>query len=764
LRIGLRQGAAIPVPATLTLLGAPALSTEIPSGASALHAKDLALLAFLVNEPGPHTRDAVATLLWSDSADEQARASLRQSLKRLRSLLGEALRCDRRTVEWQGDLACDVLDFEAAAAGDPANAAAYDVPAFLSGFALHHASGFEEWAAARRRRLLDRYLEVLLAAAGEAMRRWDWAAAAVAAERALVAAPLSDEACRIAIEARYLAGDRAAALARAAEFAERLRTELDVEPSRAHRELIERIERDVGVARPGPLSHEWRVRVPRLEPPMVEREAVWDALVDRWRALRGGAGGVILIEGEAGAGTTRLAREFARWAHAEGATVLWGQASAQVEGMPFGPIGQALASVGAAPGVSGADPAWLAEVSRLVPEFRTRFPAVEPPSPPGDGSEQWRLFEGIAQVLAASAAERPVILVIDDAHWCDQDSCALLHHVSLRWREVPILIVATVSPGDLPRGAAAGRLLRGWRAADGTVAIGVAPLGLSGVLEVVRRLGGVEDPEVGRRLATRLHQASRGNPLFLIELLKSLFMEGLIGFDPETGRWRLEASTAGQGEFRVELPVTIQHVVTRRLERVPEPMRELLAVLAVARDACDAALLAAITGSSRVQVAGWCDELCGLDLVETAGHGFRIAHPLFANAVRKSLSPPRAVELHRALALALEAAGGEDLAPRIASHAELGEVPDLAFRAAWSAAEAAVGRAAIGEALLWLDVAAGQATDEERAAQVHRRTAELVELEGRMTIATELRARDTTSFRIDRREVDLPGPTTPGPP
>ena len=83
---------------TLQLFGIPALSH--PDGAPAPTTgavKNLALLAFLTLEPGPHTREEIATLLWGDSTDEQARTSLRQALTRLKSVVGEGLTVTRQT-------------------------------------------------------------------------------------------------------------------------------------------------------------------------------------------------------------------------------------------------------------------------------------------------------------------------------------------------------------------------------------------------------------------------------------------------------------------------------------------------------------------------------------------------------------------------------------------------------------------------------------------------------------------------------------------
>ena len=74
----------------------------------ALSAKALALLAYLVLEPGIHSREELAGLLWGESTDDEARASLRQALKLLRGHLGKTLRCDRSMVRLTGVIPCDV--------------------------------------------------------------------------------------------------------------------------------------------------------------------------------------------------------------------------------------------------------------------------------------------------------------------------------------------------------------------------------------------------------------------------------------------------------------------------------------------------------------------------------------------------------------------------------------------------------------------------------------------------------------------------------
>ena len=110
----------------LRLFGTPLLATgEVGDGAAPLGAKPLALLAYLVLERRPHSRETLAGLLWGESPEVEARASLRQALKQLRDALGDTVHAERALVELTGSLACDVLDFREAVERDPVRAVGF---------------------------------------------------------------------------------------------------------------------------------------------------------------------------------------------------------------------------------------------------------------------------------------------------------------------------------------------------------------------------------------------------------------------------------------------------------------------------------------------------------------------------------------------------------------------------------------------------------------------------------------------------------------
>ena len=417
---------------SLTLLGTPSLSVAGGPAVPPLGAKPLALLAFLALEPGPHPRERLATLLWGEHPDTAARGSLRQAVMQLREVLGDALQVTREAVELTGPVECDVLAFLKAAVEDPHTATSFEVPRFLAGLSVRHSSAFDEWASAKREELLRRYREILAARARDAMGRWQWRDAATEAARWLAWEPLADEAARLLVEARYLVGDRTGALARFAEFRDRLQAETGAAPSRALVQLARKIAADEGARPTRPITDEWYTTAPAFESGLVGRTAELEILQKAWRGVRRGSGRVVLIEGEAGVGKTRLADEFLRWTSAEAGTLLRAYGYDARAGVPYGPVVEVLRDALEAPGLAGTDPQWLAEVARLLPEIRQRFPGLPEITPPPAPGEAWRLFEAVAQLLLAVAAEQPIAVAIDDLHWCDGDSCNLLHFLTRR--------------------------------------------------------------------------------------------------------------------------------------------------------------------------------------------------------------------------------------------------------------------------------------------------------------------------------------------
>jgi DNA-binding SARP family transcriptional activator len=736
----------------LTLFGPPAASAPgcppVPLGS-----KTLGLLAYLALEPGPHSRESLATLLWSDSGDEDARASLRQALRQLRLAFGDAIAADRQFVRLAAPLECDALAFLAAARHDARAAASFDVTRFLSGVTFRQAPRFDEWATATRDRLVRLSIDALRDEARNAVGRSRWRDALEMAERWLVADPLSEEAMGVAIEAEYCMRGRAAALRRYASFRDALRREVGAPPGPDLAELADRIERSPeqlpATAGEAPASVSFRTD-------LVGRETQWSAMLEAWHAVGRHGLEVIVLEGEAGMGKTRLAEDFIKSALSRGATVLGAAAYEPAAGPAFGAMAAALRGTLAAPGLGGADPEWLAEVSRLLPELRHRFPGLPAPATSPAGMERWRLFEGVSQLLLALAAERRVVLFVDDLQWCDAESCALLQFLVRRLDDAPVLLLATVTSGELESDTPPQRLAQSLSAHPRARRLVLAPLTEDEVWQLIRRMGNIRAPAGGRRFARRLHDVSDGNPFQVIEITKMLFTEGLLGATPVSREWVLPATRASGGFARVDIPRSVRDAIGMRISRLPDELRQLLASIAVAARPVGADVLAHVHGSSRLRVAALAEALMERHLVDDQHGRYRMAHPLLGQAVRSSLSAARLRELHRALSLALEAAASpgrlEARASDIAWHAERGGEPARAYRFALMASDAATAELAFEEASSCLELA--RRAMPEAAAEIEQRSKALAERAG-WSEAPALPAADPNVPPIGEEDLDL---------
>lgn len=743
---------------SLTLCGQVAVRYDgaAPGGAP-LGAKSLALLAYLALEPGAHSRDSLTALLWGEYPEAKARASLRQALAHLREALPDSIRVDRTTVELVGAVECDVTTFLRLAKEAPRQAAEQVVSAFLESVHPRHSRAFDEWADATRATLARQSAEVLAAAAREALATRQWRDAVRYAERWLAVAPLAAAATSALMEAYFMGGDRARALDVFAEYRTHLAAETGRRPERPVAELAERIEAAGTAAARRHATEEWYAAAPSFHGSLVGRAREWDVLCGAWRRAREGRARIALVEGDAGVGKSRLASDFLRWVAAEGGTVLRGRGYDVRGGVPFGAVIEALRSGIDAPGLAGTDPQWLAEVARVVPELRDRFRALGEAAS-ASTTDGWRLFEGIAQLLAALAEEAPVAVLIDDLHWCDSDSCTLLRFLTRKLEAAPILWCFTFSPGAVERDAPAARLVRALRTFRHAEPVMLHPLRETEVWELVRALGRVSAPAGARRLAARIHEVTTGYPFYVIELLKTLFAQEWLTVDAETGEWIVRAHDTVDAPA-LRLAPSVHDAIAERIECLPDELHGILITLAVSARGCQADVLSHVHGISRLHAAAAGDALVERHLAVEEEGVYRCAHPVIARVVRDGLGTARRREVHRGLALALAFVAPPNDGPAdpgaIARHAEEAGERAMAHRYAMLAAASCEQRFAFEEALTWLDLASGTAANADETDAVNQTTARLLESAGWREMPP-VRPAGSSIGRLAPTDVDLP--------
>src|SRR5213594_3785173 len=363
--------------------------------------KNLALLMYLARSPkGVRMREHLTGLLWGDKPEENARHSLNEAVHVLRLCAGDdGLESDPAQVGIApGTVELDTDTLETlAAAGDYAPAAALIHGEFLEGFSVRGASEFDNWLAAERQHWCRRSVDVLVHRAEQLLAAGDVASAHEMVQRARELDWRPETAVRSALRTLALAGDRAGALALFKAFVSRLKRELGAEPDAETRALAERVR----------LERAWRLPKAGRDAdargsasrraPLVGRALELARLTDAWTACRvKGQATVVVMEGDAGAGKTRLAEELAARARLDGAVVAAVRAVAADQGDPWsGVFGIARGGLLDAPGVAGAPPAALAQLRGTAPA-----------GAPG---------RVLAEVLQAVVDEQPVVVFVDDA-------------------------------------------------------------------------------------------------------------------------------------------------------------------------------------------------------------------------------------------------------------------------------------------------------------------------------------------------------------
>jgi tetratricopeptide (TPR) repeat protein len=361
-----------------------------------------------------------------------------------------------------------------------------------------------------------------------------------------------------------------------------------------------------------------------------------------------------LVLGEPGVGKTRLVAELASSVADAGAVVLAGRADDGLT-LPFQPFAEALqahvaasAPADAARRIAGAGD----EIGWLIPGIATSPATATDPE-----SGRFRLFEALTAYVAAVAAERAVLLVIDDLQWADRGSALMLRHV-LRSGVGPLLVVATArddapSPGDYRD-----VLVDLW-SEPGTQRVALRGLGVDDVVALVA--AAEVDGDVGA-IGQHVHQLTDGNSFFVREVIRNL------------------------AEGQDTLPASVLDVVRRRVWRLPEATGNVLTVAAVVGREFDLRVAARVADVGEDDALGALEQAIGARLVHEAGDvdRFSFDHALVQEALLADVTATRRSRLHARAAEAWEDIGDPadpTVIAEIAHHLCASGDPSVAVRA-----------------------------------------------------------------------------------
>jgi predicted ATPase len=437
--------------------------------------------------------------------------------------------------------------------------------------------------------------------------------------------------------------------------------------------------------------------------PFVGRDKELALLLDRWELARLGEGQVVLLAGEPGIGKSRIVLALRERLRLEDRISLRYHASPYHANSAWWPIVQQLerAAGFARDDTNAAKLAKLeallaqavGDVADVIPFFAdllslpTEGGYALPPLVPQE--KKARTCRALLAQLEGLAAQKPVLIVLEDAHWLDPTTIELFELIVQRLERLPVLLVVTFRPEFKPP----------WTGHPHVTALTLNRLGRVAAEAIMERLSGSRRLPEG--LPAEILARADGVPLFVEELTKTILESGILG---ETA----DAYPLDRSLLRQAIPATLQDSLMARLDRLA-PVKEVAQIGAVIGREFSRELLVAVTGMQEDQLGDAMDRLADAGLIFARGMPPEITyifkHSLVQEAARESLLKSRRHQLNGKVAEVLESrfpSLAEAEPERLAHHLTEAGLADRAATWWLKAAEQAWRRVARREAVAHL--------------------------------------------------------------
>lgn len=389
---------------------------------------------------------------------------------------------------------------------------------------------------------------------------------------------------------------------------------------------------------------------------LVGRQGALSTLDDELARALAGELRTAVVRGEAGIGKTVILRALGQRAAAGGTAMYWGECYEAEATGAYRPFVALLRSL-----LRELGPAGRAALGRESVELAILLPELAD-APPSDeaaevvGDRQLRLFDSVNRLLQAVAEDGPTVLVIDDAHWADRPTLALLAHVLRHLGPAGVLVVLSYRPEEVDDKHALSSLLAELRRGLGVLELPLGPLSVTDLAELVTVVAEVVLPPA---MAEAVAVAAGGNPMFVTELAKTLGPNR-----PDSAETGDPASSWSVDQLSGPLPAQIADVLSRRIGLVGPAAQEVLAVVAACPGGCEVEVLTNVVDLDIDSAVDAIEELLTAGLVAEVLDGseasYAVAHALYGYAAFGSSSRARQVNLHFRLALALDLSVARD--------------------------------------------------------------------------------------------------------
>jgi DNA-binding SARP family transcriptional activator len=602
--------------------------------------KERCLIAALAVHPGETlTEGQLVDALWEGDPPRTAAKTLQNYVLRLRRRLGGAFIVTQRPGYALTGIRTDVAEARdlVARAHREADRGAHDVAAstFDEALALWRGAPFGEFADRPFARAEAAGLDELHATTAE--ERVDVLLAAgrhreavTECETLAAEQPMRERRCAQLMLALYRDGRQSEALEAYRRLRKTLADELGVDPGAEARRLEASIlAHDPALQPPTPSG---RVAPTGTAMPCFGREPELTTLFEHLADVETGRGRVTFVSGEPGIGKTRLLGTLAIRLAERGVPVMSGRCLEGAGAPPFQAFAEAIDSHldrdSAAPGLESLVPGGRAPVERtLQPDER-----------------RWRLLDAMARFLVACSADSPVVLMLDDLHWADDGTVAMLRHVGRSTPGTRLMVVGSYRDSDLTEGHPLADALGALRSESECALLPLAGLDADAMRKLVSATAGAT---VSGALVDAIRAETRGNPFFTREIVQHLCEDD-----------GLRASPDGTVEARLPLaaiPEGVRQVIARRRRRLTRTTNRLLDVAAAVEGPFPFEPVKTAAGLSDTAALAAVDEALQAQLVvpDVTPDRYDFSHALIRHTVYRELSPSRRLRLHRDLAEAL---------------------------------------------------------------------------------------------------------------
>src|SRR3989440_2594005 len=633
------------------------------------------LLAYLVlHRDVPQQRQHLAFLFWPDATEAQARNNLRQLLHQLRQALPDALHflsADTHMMHWHPvtPFHLDVAAFEQALTLADAASRRNDQHTLQA--ALEQADSlyrgellpgcYDEWLLPERDRLRQRHLQALEQLLRLFEVEGDTSTAIRYAQRLIGLNPLSEDLYRRLMRLFALNNDRASALHVYHTCVSTLQREMGVDPDPATREAYERLMQQEAPA----IQPIVRQPLPAATPTLIGREREWEQLHDAWHHAITAGPHFVLVTGEAGVGKSRLTEEFLLWTSQQGAVTAKARSYAAEGQLSLAPVTEWLRSEGLRAPLRQLDKVWLTEVARLLPELFAERPDLPRYEPMTEYGQRQRFFEALARAILA--APQPLLLLLDDVQWCDQETLAWLHFL-LRFDPAARLLVVGCARGEeLPPQHPLRTFPLHLRTSTRVTDIALQPLDAA---ETAKLASQVAKRELDLDEGLHVFHETGGYPLFVVEMVQA-DLERVLASPPEAERLHRQAPL---NDART-LPPRVHTVLVGRLMQLSASARACVELAATIGREFTLDLLITAGNADADSAVRALDELWHKRIVREHGaNSYDFTHDKLREVAYGEISAPQRRMLHRRVAQALEAMHTEEdldsVSGQIAAHYE----------------------------------------------------------------------------------------------